>query len=115
MRSLVAMSGGVDSAVAAFSKEKGHDLVGANMGFWEYNVACNTLNTKSSCCSPEDLADAEKSAASIGIPFYAIKWKRRRAVIEPFVQDYQNGRTPNPCVHCNTFIKFGEFMTRPKL
>lgn len=117
MRSLVAMSGGVDSAVAAFLvKEQGHDLVGANMRFWEYNVACNTLNTKSSCCSPEDLADAEKSAASIGIPFYAIKMEKdfRGAVIEPFIQDYQNGRTPNPCVHCNTFIKFGEFYDKAK-
>ena len=101
MRSLVAMSGGVDSAVAAFLvKEKGHDLVGANMRFWEYNVACNTLNTKSSCCSPEDLADAEKSAASIGIPFYAIKMGKkdfRGSGDRAIYSDYQNGRTPNPC------------------
>ena len=117
MRCLVAMSGGVDSAVAAhLLREQGYDLVGANMRFWEYSSACDTLNKNSSCCSPEDLADAERSAASIGIPFYAIKMEKdfRGAVIEPFIRDYQNGRTPNPCVHCNTFIKFGEFYDKAK-
>lgn len=111
------MSGGVDSAVSAFLlKKDGHDVIGANMRFWEYKEVCATdANTQksriTSCCSPEDLADAENTARGIGVPFYALKMEAdfREKVIEPFIADYRAGRTPNPCVHCNTFIKFGEF------
>jgi len=119
------MSGGVDSAVSAFLlKEQGHEVVGANMRFWEYPStgsgqaspdACETpilvKNKLTSCCSPEDMADAERSARGMGVPFYALKMEGdfRENVIDPFIADYQNGLTPNPCVHCNTFIKFGEF------
>lgn len=115
-RVLCAMSGGVDSAVSAYLlKEQGHEVIGANMRFWEYKTECETDVTKksriTSCCSPEDMADAEKSARGMGIPFYALKMEGdfRENVIDPFVADYQNGLTPNPCVHCNTYIKFGEF------
>ena len=112
------MSGGVDSAVSAFLlKQQGHEVIGANMRFWEYKEpeACETpVITKhkiTSCCSPEDMADAERSARGMGIPFYALKMEAdfRENVIDPFIADYQNGLTPNPCVHCNTYIKFGEF------
>jgi tRNA-specific 2-thiouridylase len=112
------MSGGVDSAVSAFLlKQQGHEVIGANMRFWEYKEpeACETpVVTKhkiTSCCSPEDMADAERSARGMGIPFYALKMEAdfRENVIDPFIADYQNGLTPNPCVHCNTYIKFGEF------
>ncbi len=114
---LAAMSGGVDSAVAAWLlREQGYDVVGANMRFWAYDAACETSGKKriTSCCSPEDLSDAENCARAMGIPFYALKMESdfRAKVIEPFIMDYTNGRTPNPCVHCNTFIKFGEFYTR---
>ncbi len=120
-RVLCAMSGGVDSAVSAFLlKEQGHEVIGANMRFWEYKDAlgddrCETpVVTKhkiTSCCSPEDMADAERSARGMGIPFYALKMEAdfRENVIDPFIADYENGLTPNPCVHCNTYIKFGEF------
>jgi tRNA-specific 2-thiouridylase len=117
-RVLCAMSGGVDSAVSAFLlKQQGHEVIGANMRFWEYKEpeACETpAITKhkiTSCCSPEDMADAERSARGMGIPFYALKMEAdfRENVIDPFIADYQNGLTPNPCVHCNTYIKFGEF------
>jgi tRNA-specific 2-thiouridylase len=117
-RVLCAMSGGVDSAVSAFLlKQQGHEVIGANMRFWEYKEpeACETpVVTKhkiTSCCSPEDMADAERSARGMGIPFYALKMEAdfRENVIDPFIADYQNGLTPNPCVHCNTYIKFGEF------
>lgn len=115
------MSGGVDSAVAAFLlKEKGYDVVGANMRFWEYKepeakpgddpqkIAKKRIT---SCCSPEDMGDAERSACGIGIPFYALKMESdfRQKVIDPFIKDYAEGKTPNPCVHCNTFVKFGDF------
>lgn len=111
------MSGGVDSAVAAFLlKRQGHDVTGANMRFWEYRQDCASPQKKriTSCCSPEDLADAERSARGIGIPFYALKMEAdfREKVIDPFIADYAQGLTPNPCVHCNTFIKFGEFYRR---
>ncbi|MBN8221283.1 MAG: tRNA 2-thiouridine(34) synthase MnmA [Spirochaetes bacterium] len=126
-RILCAMSGGVDSAVSAYLlKEQGHEVIGANMRFWEYKEpeACDLpaggaegvlkKARLTSCCSPEDMADAEKSARGMGIPFYALKMEAdfRENVIDPFVADYQNGLTPNPCVHCNTYIKFGEFYSK---
>jgi len=114
---LVAMSGGVDSAVAAFLvKQQGYEAVGANMRFWEYSQQAFTSEPSqksriTSCCSPEDMGDAERSARGLGIPFYALKMESdfRRQVIDPFISDYMAGRTPNPCVLCNTFIKFGDF------
>lgn len=122
---LVAMSGGVDSAAAAFLlKEQGYDVTGANMRFWEYpeeELSCDTgLDEKAqtkkatSCCSPADLADAEKVARAIGIPFYSIKMEAdfEESVISPFIRDYKTGRTPNPCVECNTKIKFGNFYVK---
>lgn len=119
-RVLCAMSGGVDSAVSAYLlKEQGHEVIGANMRFWEYkepeacDLPADALKKAriTSCCSPEDMADAERSARGMGIPFYALKMEAdfRENVIDPFIADYQNGLTPNPCVHCNTYIKFGEF------
>ncbi len=119
LRILCAMSGGVDSAVSAFLlKQAGHEVTGANMRFWEYPSECETpaegtakKKKITSCCSPEDMADAERSARNMGILFYALKMEAdfKESVIDPFITDYQNGLTPNPCVHCNTYIKFGEF------
>jgi len=133
MKVLVAMSGGVDSAVSALLlKQQEADITAANMRFWEYEENCeipqqqqssskgesalqnptNVIKKRiTSCCSPEDLGDAERTASSMHIPFYALKMEAdfRKSVIEPFIDDYKNARTPNPCVHCNTFIKFGEF------
>ncbi len=110
------MSGGVDSAVAAFLlKEQGFDVKGANMRFWEYEAPQRDQKKRiSSCCSPEDLGDAEKVANSLGISFYALKMEKdfHEKVIAPFISDYQNAKTPNPCVHCNTFIKFGDFFKK---
>jgi tRNA-specific 2-thiouridylase len=106
---VVAMSGGVDSAVAAgLLLEQGYDVIGVNLRTWEYEApACAT--TKKSCCSPEDIRDARDVGLSFKIPFYVIKMEKifEEKVIDRFVQDYQNGMTPNPCVECNTFVKFG--------
>ncbi|TGK05331.1 tRNA 2-thiouridine(34) synthase MnmA [Leptospira langatensis] len=106
---IVAMSGGVDSAVTAgLLMEEGYEVIGVNLRTWEYEVpACDT--TKKSCCSPEDIRDARDVGLSLNIPFYVIKMEKlfQEKVIDRFVSDYKEGKTPNPCVECNTFVKFG--------
>ncbi|TGL32392.1 tRNA 2-thiouridine(34) synthase MnmA [Leptospira koniambonensis] len=106
---IVAMSGGVDSAVTAgLLMEEGYEVIGVNLRTWEYEApACDT--TKKSCCSPEDIRDARDVGLSLNIPFYVIKMEKlfQEKVIDRFVNDYKEGKTPNPCVECNTFVKFG--------
>ncbi|MGJ4746692.1 tRNA 2-thiouridine(34) synthase MnmA [Leptospira sp. SA-E8] len=106
---IVAMSGGVDSAVTAgLLMEQGYEVIGVNLRTWEYEApACDT--TKKSCCSPEDIRDARDVGLSLNIPFYVIKMEKlfQEKVIDRFVNDYKEGKTPNPCVECNTFVKFG--------
>ncbi|MDZ4725799.1 MAG: tRNA 2-thiouridine(34) synthase MnmA [Leptospira sp.] len=113
---IVAMSGGVDSAVAAgLLIEQGYDVIGVNLRTWEYEApACDT--TKKSCCSPEDIRDARDVGLSLKIPFYVIKMEKvfGERVIERFISDYKDGRTPNPCVECNTFVKFGALFEQAK-
>ena len=109
------MSGGVDSAVSAYLlKEKGFEVTGANMRFWEYPTKANSKKSITSCCSPADLEDANRTARSLNIPFYSIKMEAefKNKVIDPFISDYTQAKTPNPCVHCNTFIKFGDFFEK---
>ncbi len=106
---IVAMSGGVDSAVAAgLLLEEGYEVIGVNLRTWEYEAPqCDT--TKKSCCSPEDIRDARDVGISLNIPFYVVKMEKifGERVIDRFIDDYKMGRTPNPCVECNTFVKFG--------
>ena len=103
------MSGGVDSAVAAgLLIEEGYDVIGVNLRTWEYEApSCDT--TKKSCCSPEDIRDARDVGISYNIPFYVVRMDAifGEKVIQRFIDDYKTGRTPNPCVECNTFVKFG--------
>jgi tRNA-specific 2-thiouridylase len=115
-RVVVAMSGGVDSSVAALLlKQQGIDCVGVSMQVWDYrqNGGCSTRAT---CCAPDDFTDARKVAASIGIPYYVFDFEKsfRTEVIDKFVSTYQAGRTPNPCVDCNTKVKFRELRDRAK-
>ncbi|MCE9500297.1 MAG: tRNA 2-thiouridine(34) synthase MnmA [Leptospira sp.] len=113
---IVAMSGGVDSAVTAgLLIEQGYDVIGVNLRTWEYEPpACDT--TKKSCCSPEDIRDARDVGLSFNIPFYVIKMEKvfGEKVIGRFIDDYKNGKTPNPCVECNTFVKFGALFEQAK-
>ncbi len=106
---LVAMSGGVDSAVAALLlMEQGYDVVGVNLRTWDYeSVACDPR--KKSCCSPRDIQDARDTGLHLNIPFYVVRIEKafKESVMDRFVLDYVSGRTPNPCVECNTFVKFG--------
>ena len=107
MRVLAAMSGGVDSSVAAARMvDAGHDVVGVHLAL---SSAPGTLRTGSrGCCSKEDAADARRVADMLGIPFYVWDFADRFAeeVIDDFVATYARGETPNPCVRCNERIKF---------
>ncbi|MFC4000556.1 tRNA 2-thiouridine(34) synthase MnmA [Prauserella oleivorans] len=107
MRVLAAMSGGVDSAVAAArAVEAGHDVVGVHLAL---SAKPGTLRTGSrGCCTVEDAHDARRAADILGIPFYVWDFAERftEEVVETFVGEYAAGRTPNPCVTCNEKIKF---------
>lgn len=111
VRVIAAMSGGVDSSVmAALLKEAQLDVVGVFLNVWDY--AREEVNRHGSCCALEDSYDARRVADGIGIPFYAMDMREefRRDVIDPFVADYESGRTPNPCERCNRFVKFGALL-----
>src|SRR4051812_8597981 len=113
MRVLAAMSGGVDSAVAAArAVEAGHDVVGVHLALAR-NPA--TLRTGArGCCTIEDAHDARRAADRLGIPFYVWDLAERfeRDVIEDFAAEYAAGRTPNPCVRCNERIKFSALLDK---
>ncbi|MBS1672396.1 MAG: tRNA 2-thiouridine(34) synthase MnmA [Actinobacteria bacterium] len=113
MRVLAAMSGGVDSAVAAArAVEAGHDVVGVHLAL---SRAGGTLRTGSrGCCTIEDAMDARRAADLLGIPFYVWDFSERfrEDVIEDFVAEYKAGRTPNPCLRCNEKIKFAALLER---
>jgi tRNA-specific 2-thiouridylase len=112
MRIVVAMSGGVDSSVAAaLLVEAGHDVVGVSMQLYDQRDGDIRFG---SCCTIDDLHDARRVASAIGIPHYILNFERqfRRTVIEDFVREYVNGRTPLPCAHCNSELKFAALLDR---
>jgi tRNA-specific 2-thiouridylase len=112
---VVALSGGVDSAVAAaLVAEAGHRVVGISMRL--YDAAGTSASVGGRCCGPRDLEDARAVCAHIGIPFYVADESEAfaRAVIDDFVSEYAAGRTPNPCVRCNEQIKFAPLLRRAR-
>jgi tRNA-specific 2-thiouridylase len=113
MRVVVAMSGGVDSSVAAARlKDAGHDVVGVSMRLFDHGTAADT----GACCSLDDLCDARRVAARLGIPHHLIDLEAefRHTVLANFVDEYAAGRTPLPCARCNAELKFSALVAHAR-
>jgi tRNA-specific 2-thiouridylase len=112
-RYVVAMSGGVDSSVAAaLLVEQGHEVVGVALRLYD----APSERRVGRCCAPEDLEDARRVAELLGIPFYVVDQSEdfRRSVEDDLVREYLGGRTPNPCVRCNEKVKFAPLLRRAR-
>lgn len=108
------MSGGVDSSVAAkILKDQGHTVAGIFLHFWKSQKKCGDSKfcqtVENKCCSPQALADARRVCEKIGIPLYTLDFKKefKKEVVDVFLSEYITGKTPNPCVRCNRFVKLG--------
>jgi len=112
---VVAMSGGVDSSVAAaLLKEQGYEVIGVTMNLYSLpKEVCQSENLKS-CCGRQAQEDANRVAVALGISHYVVDFRREfeQTVIEDFSREYRRGRTPNPCIRCNQFIKFDLLLER---
>lgn len=112
-KALIAMSGGVDSSVAAYLiKQQGYDTAGITLKLYD-NEDVGLCNDKT-CCSLDDIEDARRVADSIGIPYYVFNFSEgfKAQVIDRFVDAYKSGATPNPCIDCNRYIKFEKLLHR---
>lgn len=114
-KAIIAMSGGVDSSVAAYlMKEKGFECIGATMKLFQNEDV--DVSRENSCCSLNDVEDARSVAYSLGMPYYVFNFSERfrENVLERFVNAYENGRTPNPCIDCNRYLKFEKLFSRAR-
>jgi tRNA-specific 2-thiouridylase len=117
-RVVVAMSGGVDSSVAAYLLTKeGYDVIGVTMRLWVAENDEDITEDHQGCCSIEDIEDARLVCQTIGIPHYVmnVQDEFRKHVMDYFVEEYANGRTPHPCIACNDRIKFDFLMRRAEM
>ncbi len=115
---VVAMSGGVDSSTAlAVLKEQGYDCIGVSMQLWDYSEKDDATDTAGSCCSLADIYDARHVAQGLGVPFYVVNAEDAFAekVVADFIEGYAKGITPNPCIRCNEFLKFGLLLKKAAL
>src|SRR5450432_493140 len=108
-RVVLAMSGGVDSSVAAYLlRQQGYDVVGLFMRTGVHGADDGRADHKKGCCSAIDAADARRVADRLDVPFYALDFESDfNRIIDYFADEYLAGRTPNPCVVCNSWLKFG--------
>ena len=109
------MSGGVDSSVAAYLlKEQGYDVIGVTMQIWQEDKEYE--EREGGCCSLSAVDDARRVAQKLDIPFYVLNFRDsfKRNVIDYFVDEYIQGRTPNPCIACNKYLKFDELLQKAK-
>jgi tRNA-uridine 2-sulfurtransferase len=114
MRIVVAMSGGVDSSVAAaLLAEQGHEVIGLSMQLYDQSEGQTSFG---SCCSIDDLHDARRVAAAIKIPHYIVNFEKQfdEQVVSNFIEEYAAGRTPLPCAHCNSDLKFATLADRAR-
>ena len=108
-RVMIGMSGGVDSSVAAYLlKKQGYEVIGVTMKLWQDDEEYDLIENDGGCCSLEAVEDARAVADKLGIPFYVLNFKEvfKEKVIDYFIDEYLQGRTPNPCIACNKHIKF---------
>src|SRR5690242_19161274 len=116
-RVVVGMSGGVDSSVAAaLLQEQGYDVVGIMLRLWSEPAADEDAETaaENKCCSLESMADARRVAAHLGIPFYVVNVEQpfQQTIVDYFYDEYLAGRTPNPCLRCNRYVRFTLLLER---
>ena len=113
---LIAMSGGVDSSLAAKRmKDRGLECIGCTMKLYRgEEVGAERSRT---CCSLDDVEDARSVAYQLGMPFYVFNFTDafRDTVMRKFIESYQQGKTPNPCIDCNRYMKFGKLYERARL
>jgi tRNA-specific 2-thiouridylase len=117
MRIVVAMSGGVDSSVAAaLLADEGHDVIGVSMQLYDASTETDGQRSFGSCCTLDDLHDARRVAAAINIPHYILNFERQfdEQVVSNFVGQYAAGRTPLPCARCNSDLKFAALVERAR-
>jgi tRNA-specific 2-thiouridylase len=117
MKIVVAMSGGVDSSVAAaLLAEQGHEVIGLSMQLYDVSDQIDGQRSFGSCCSLDDLHDARRVARAIDIPHYILNFERQfdEQVVSNFVSEYAAGRTPLPCAHCNSDLKFATLLDRAR-
>jgi tRNA-specific 2-thiouridylase len=110
------MSGGVDSSVAAaILVQEGYDVIGVTMQIWPAVTATEERFSRT-CCSLSAVEDARRVAAKLGIPHYVLNFKDvfEKTVIDNFIEEYRRGRTPNPCIRCNRFVKFDALLTKAR-